>query len=107
MRKGKHMTTATARGWKRTVDIKACFKDREDGDSRQYGKEIAALLRKKLADVLSLDMDDETRDGIEFDFDFEMIVLDFDDIIGGQDDFNEVLARLYDWADYQRVWLGI
>lgn len=91
--------------WSRVVDIKRVFKDGDPAEAREHGKAVAAILRDKLGDVMDLSMAEETPDGLR-NQDLDLIALDFDDITDA-DDFDDVLERLYDWADDNRVWLGI
>lgn len=97
------MTTMTR--WAREVDIKAIFRGGDPADAREHGRAVAALLREKLGDVLDLSIGDETDDGL-INSDLDLVVLDFEDIADA-DDFDDVLERLYDWADDNRVWLGL
>lgn len=91
--------------WTRTVDIKAAFMGGDPSQAREHGKAVATILREKLGDVMDLSIGDETVDGL-CNSDLDLIALDFEDIQDAED-FDNVLERLYDWADDNRVWLGI
>lgn len=93
------------RPWARTVNIKSVFRDGNPADAREHGQAVAKLLREELGDVMALSIGDETADGL-CNQDLDLIALDFEDIQDAED-FDDVLERLYDWADDNRVWLGI
>ena len=75
--------------WKRTVDIKGLI------DPSQTADVVALQIRGRLIDAFDVP-----------DFELAEILIDF----GGVDTVEEcdvVLVRLYDWADENRVWLGL
>jgi hypothetical protein len=93
--------------WNRTITgyrtISEAYEEGKIG-AREAGTRMAALLRDQLADVLDLAPGEETADGIANNLNFDLTVLDFDDITD-EDDFDSVLDNLYDWADENRVWI--
>jgi hypothetical protein len=90
-----------ARPWKKTIDIKVLLR-RDQGITNpvyvsRLGEEIAALMRAKTPEVEQ-----------------QMLFLDaverlesIDPVDGAIDEFNDALSELYDWADRERVWLGL
>lgn len=86
--------------WRKTIDIKAILHRDQGNLDPAYvagvGKEIAALVRANVKD------DEWT---FELDDVLEMLEdIDLDDAVEA---FNGALADLYDWADRERVWLGL
>lgn len=87
------------RTWKYKIDVKKHFVDK-DNTAQEASKGVLQEL-KKLERWQVLKEDDE----------FQRIQEEFDRL--GDDpeartaEFDEVLSRLYDWADANDVWLGL
>lgn len=86
--------------WIKTVDIKDLLTDDDSPENAvKVGLAMAERLRSRLAGYLDDDPD------------FEEIVNDFEAVGDAQQfalsAFNDTMNRLYDWADGERIWLGI
>ena len=84
--------------WRKTINIKDLL---TDDDSDEYARFVA----RTIAGRLQAQIDDL------MDIPLELLIDDFydcGDVDSGatRDDVNELLSRLYDWADYNRIWLG-
>ena len=78
--------------WTKTVNIKPFItEDDSDAAAKACATGIRALLVKRI---------------IDYDFDFQIILDDLEtaETCG---DVNDILERLYDWADANNVWLGL
>ena len=75
--------------WKRTVDIKGLI------DPSQPVDIVADNIRIRLLEAFGSP-----------DFELAEILIDFEDV-GTVEECDEILVRLYDWADENRVWLGL
>lgn len=88
--------------WHKTIDIKPILHRDQANTSPEHvsavSKEIAALFRGAISDA---EMDYTLEEAIEL---MESIEPDEDDAC---DVFNSALSDVYDWADRERVWLGI
>jgi len=86
--------------WKHRLDLKTEWQLRDDG--KLTVQELAAKVALKLKKV---DFKDE-----DINFDRDDIVDEFEglseDLTVGVDDFDSVLARLYDFADEHRLWVA-
>lgn len=87
--------------WHHTVNIKDLLTTDESPDE---ARRIAAEIRSRLLTLPP---------GLRNDPDMSDILEGFDEIAHAGsyqahdvDEFNNVLDMLYDWADYNRVWLG-
>ncbi len=76
-------------GWRRTVNIKDLI------DPSLPANVVADNIRTRLANAFSLP-----------DVVLADIIADFGGV-GNVEECDGVLARLYDWADANRVWLGL
>lgn len=90
------------RRWRKTIDIKPLIhRDQANTDPAYVaglGKEIAAMVRKHTSEdeqTFALLDPIETLEDIDPEDDEAMHT------------FNGALAELYDWADRERVWLGV
>lgn len=89
--------------WRKTVNIKEFIRegDQSPEGARVVAGQIASLLRSKLRQEI---------EGTE-DFTLDLIVEELEDLSGSSDatveDLDHMLSELYDWADGNRVWLGI
>ncbi len=81
--------------WKRTVDIKNLI------DPSQPADVVALNIHNKLIKTLN-----GSSPFGRFDMEFASILADFEDV-ETDEDCDAVLVRLYDWADENRVWLGL
>lgn len=90
------------RRWRKTIDIKPLIhRDQSNADPvyvATLGKEVAALVRKHTSE------DEQTFSLLDPIETLEDIDPDDDEAV---DVFNGALEELYDWADGERVWLGI
>ncbi len=81
--------------WKRTVNIKDLI------DPSQTADVVALQIRDRLVKAFN---------GFSPfgrpDMEFANILADFEDV-ETVEDCNAALGRLYDWADAERVWLGL
>lgn len=81
--------------WKRTVNIKPLIgEDSSDSGAQECARNISALLQDKLMDLLTHDGD-------------LMGIVDGFEAVETCDDVNDTLDSLYDWADQNRIWLGL
>ncbi len=81
--------------WRKTVNIKPLIgKDASDSGAQEAARNIRNLLQTKLMDELNYDHS-------------LMDIVDAFEAVRTCEDFNQVLTGLYDWADDQRVWLGL
>lgn len=88
--------------WRKTIDIKPLiYRDQSNTDPvyvAGLGKEVAYTIRTNITGTdwtISLEDALETMEEIDPDDDHAV------------DMFNGALSELYDWADRERVWLGI
>lgn len=88
--------------WRKTIDIKPLIhRDQANTDPTYVaglGKEVASLVRAKTTEA---DWTMSLEDALEM---MEDIDPEDDEAV---DMFNGALSELYDWADRERVWLGI
>ena len=85
--------------WKHKINIKPYLSDKDD-----HAAIVAACggILGQLANLREEFKNDEDLDGIEYDFN---VILNDDEAEIAE--FNDVLEWLYDWADANRVWLGL
>lgn len=81
--------------WNKTVDIKPILEKDQDTD------ESARLVAKELANFLSKELHGYCTGNSNLDY----IIKDLKRA-KTQCKINNILARLYDWADWAKVWLG-
>lgn len=88
--------------WNKTIDIKTILhRDQENTDPAhvaQVAKDIAALLRANTSEDEQAYRLGDALDAMES--------IAPDDSYACEE-FNEALADVYDWADVERVWLGL
>lgn len=88
--------------WRKTINIKPILHRDQANTSPEHvsavSKEIAALIRGALSDA---EMDYTLEEAVEL---MESIEPDEDDAV---EVFNSALCDVYNWADRERVWLGI
>ena len=88
--------------WRKTISINEIIhRDQQNTDPTyvsKVGKEIAGLVRNRTTPG---EQNFELLNAVET---LEEISPDDDDAL---DQFNSALSELYDWADRERVWLGI
>lgn len=83
--------------WKFSVNIKPLIgEDTSEEGAQRAGKSISDLLSRRLL----------ARDHYATDLTLRNIIDGFAEI-EDTDEFNSVLDDLYDWADENRVWLGL
>ena len=84
--------------WRHVIDVKQYLKDGTEASAAAAGvlKEIAKLQRKE-----------EFKDDSELDQIREEFQSLADDPETTDESFNDVLDRLYDWANGERVWCGL
>jgi hypothetical protein len=90
------------RRWRETIDIKPLIHrdqmNTDPGYVANLGKEVASLIRTKTVETdWSMSLEDalETMEDIDPEDD------------DAADMFNGALSELYDWADRERIWLGV
>lgn len=84
--------------WRREIRLKQWL---STDDSPANAREVAGKVAERLKQELGLDY--EEIDLIPIIDEFEGIAESSDADV---DDFNDVLAQLYDWADRERVWIA-
>ncbi len=86
--------------WKWKIPIKDILSSYPTAEvAIDAGTQIAKRLRRGLAGLLDTD-------GAVYDGDFDDIVYEFEHT-EGVEHLNDSLDQLYDWADTNRLWLGI
>lgn len=81
--------------WEKTVNIKHLLTNIDDnGEARKIAHKISDILEEQLTPTRfnSWELQD---------------IIDMFDDSTGLDDTNNALTALYDWADENRVWLGV
>lgn len=96
--------------WDRAINIKEILHRDQANDTDEHaiavGKEIAALIRLKVPrGWLDFGHDDCEYDLVEIVEALEDLRESDDEAV--VDDLNGRLEEIYDWADAQRVWLGL
>lgn len=88
--------------WNYKLDMKEPWRQRQEGEITI--QQLAATFAKRLAKV---DFKDEIGD---VNFDRDNFVDEFEglseDTTASTDDFDDVLARIYDFADEHRLWIA-
>lgn len=83
--------------WKMTVNIKPFIgEDASEEGAKRAGMAIHQLLTRRLRGLPLYRDDQELSD-----------ILDGLEGVENSDEFNYILADLYDWADENRIWLGL
>lgn len=88
--------------WRKTVNIKDLL---SDDSSSEEAERVAGILADRLASQLAAELENDNY--------LEEIVDELREVAGGAGGrfanpaFNSILSNLYDWADDNRVWLGI
>jgi len=90
--------------WKHTLDFSGFYKD-DSIDIVEKGKKISVLIRRKFSSILDYESED-------FDQELEDIVDVFESISGYDDvepveEFDDCMESLYNWADYNRIWIKV
>lgn len=98
--------------WNRTINIKDVLRSDQSNSSEEHAawvaNQIGSLLRRGLPEEL-LDWSNTDTEALEIVDGFEALRPDSyadDRTYTAPQDLNDMLARLYDWADRERVWLG-
>lgn len=98
--------------WDRTIDIKGVLRRDQSNTSAAHAasvaNEIGLILRLSLP-VELLDWSNDDTEALEIVDCLESLRPDSyadDPTYSALQDLNDTLARLYDWADRERVWLG-
>lgn len=103
-----------ARPWTRTIDIKTILYryegDGSDSTAATIAHAIATLFQTSVPDLLDARLP-------TYDADLQMIVDQLEQVRGDdyaddpsysvRQDVDDRLEELYDWADRERVWLGL
>ncbi len=88
--------------WKTTLNFAHFYHD-SSISVEEKGKMVAAILQKKFKKELDLAEDFELSD-LSWLFTFCTGIAE--EGITAEDDFNEQMSRLYDWADSNRIWVN-
>ena len=87
--------------WKLTVDIKPIIGEDQANTAPEHVASVANRIAKKMRDAVPDNMRSISfEDAVEW---MESATPDDANVI----EFNAALSDLYDWADRERVWLGI
>jgi hypothetical protein len=86
--------------WNYKLDVKEPWRQRQEGEITI--QQLAATVAKRLVKV---DFRDEDINFDRDDFVDELLGLS-EDTSATADDFDDVLARLYDFADEHRLWIA-
>lgn len=101
--------------WSRKINIKAILRRDQDNGSEAHAasvaNEIAALLRASIPaaelDIASDSYDESLAEIVEGMEQLRADTYSDDPSYSALKDLNNMLDRLYDWADQERVWLGL
>lgn len=102
--------------WKRTIDIKAIIHEDQDNETPEHIRDVANRIARLLRATIPASFLDDRSDDCYYDLlevveqmeecTIAALAEDKNNGVEAVEILNDWLEVIYDWADYNRVWLG-
>jgi hypothetical protein len=102
--------------WSKRINVRALIQSDQDNETPEHvtdiSNKIAKLIRSSVpASFFEIGHDDYNSDFVDIvenmeQCTVEILAIDKKNGVDAVDMFNDWMEQLYDWADYNRVWLG-